>query len=90
MTEKQILNIKTLYESVGSNVVFGRGRVCDVLGCAGSTATSLLAKMRSAGIVEAVTGQGKGKYKFKWEIRDNYIELVSFQTKKAASQIVKL
>lgn len=65
MTEKQILNIKTLYESVGSDVVFGRGRVCDILGCAGSTATSLLAKMRSAGIVEAVTGQGKGKYKFK-------------------------
>lgn len=65
MTEKQILNIKKLYENVGSNVVFGRGRVSDILGCAGSTATSLIAKMKSVGVVEVVTGQGKGKYKFK-------------------------
>lgn len=65
MTEKQILNIKKLYENVGSNVVFGRGRVSDILGCAGSTATSLIAKMKSVGVVEVVTGQGKEKYKFK-------------------------
>ena len=65
MTRKQMTHVAVLYQKIGPDQVFGRGRVCDILECAGSTATALIAEMKKAGIIEAVTGQGKGKYIFK-------------------------
>lgn len=64
-TLRQAANIKILYEAIGVGTIFGRRDVIDILQCAGSTATSLIAKMNRADIVKAVTGKGKGKYMFK-------------------------
>ncbi|EHO16650.1 hypothetical protein HMPREF9623_01349 [Stomatobaculum longum] len=57
-------NIRKLREAFPEGAVFGRTEVMKVLGLKASGASELLMKMRKSGIVEAVSGQGKGKYRF--------------------------
>lgn len=57
-------NIRKLREAFPEGAVFGRTEVMKVLGLKASGASDLLMKLRKSGIVEAVSGQGKGKYRF--------------------------
>lgn len=57
-------NIWKLREAFPEGEVFGRTEVMKVLGLKASGASELLMKLRKSGIVEAVSGQGKGKYRF--------------------------
>ena len=57
-------NIRKLREAFPEGAVFGRTEVMKVLGLKASGASELLMKLRKSGMVEAVSGQGKGKYRF--------------------------
>ena len=57
-------NIRKLREAFPEGAVFGRTEVMKVLDLKTSGASELLMKLRKSGIVEAVSGQGKGKYRF--------------------------
>ena len=46
----------------GTQTVFGRSDVVDVLGITASPTSALIKKLLEAGKIEAVTGHGKGKY----------------------------
>ena len=53
-----------LYEKFGTDKVFGRSDVMKLLLLKGSGASKLLSNLVRAGIIEPVSGHGKGKYKF--------------------------
>ena len=57
-------HICCLFEHVGSEKVFGRSAVIEVLHLSPSGASKLLSLLRETGIIEPVAGHGKGKYKF--------------------------
>lgn len=57
-------NIKKLYETVGTETVFGRRDVSNICGISYSTAGNLISKMREKGLIDEVKGYGKGKYWF--------------------------
>ena len=57
-------NIRKLREAFPEGEIFGRTEVMKVLGLKASGAAELLMKLRKSGLVEAVRGQGKGKYRF--------------------------
>ena len=64
-SNKTVLHIKTLYESFGDNKVFGRNAVMELLGLKSSRASKLISNLVQAGIIESVSGYGKGKYRFR-------------------------
>ncbi len=57
-------NIQSLYQHFGTELTFARADITDVIGISSSPAGELIRKMREGGLIEAVTGQGKGKYRF--------------------------
>lgn len=61
---KTIAHVQKLFETFGFNGIFGRGAVCEILGLKNSSASKLIAKLVGAGIIETVSGYGKGKYRF--------------------------
>lgn len=62
---KTIIHIYRLFERFGYDEVFGRSAVMELLGLKSSGASKFLSNLVQAGIIEAVFGYGKGKYKFK-------------------------
>lgn len=58
-------NVYSLQAEVGYDTVFGRTEVMYILGIKTSAASGFLSKLLKAGIIEAVAGHGKGKYRFK-------------------------
>lgn len=66
-TPKTSNNILKLRESLRDLSVFGRSDVMRVLGVKSSRASELLKEMAGQGIIEPVSGFGKGKYRFKWQ-----------------------
>ena len=58
-------HIYRLFEKIGPDKVFGRKNVMEILGLKESGASKFLSNMLRADILETVSGQGKGKYKFK-------------------------
>lgn len=62
---KTISHINKLFEMFGFNEVFGRGLVMELLELKSSGASKFLSNLVQAGIIEPVSGYGKGKYKFK-------------------------
>ena len=64
-SNKTILHIKTLYGSFGDNKIFGRNAVMELLGLKSSGASKLISNLVQVGIIESVSGYGKGKYRFK-------------------------
>ena len=58
-------NIDTLYNAFGSKTVFGRAEIMQITGITASPAGELVRKMKNAGLIETVSGQGKGRYKFR-------------------------
>ena len=62
---KTTVHIHKLFEKFGSDEVFGRSAVMELLELKGSGASKLLSNLVQADIIESVSGHGKGKYKFK-------------------------
>ena len=61
---KTVVHIQNMYNSFGVNVIFGRSDMQKITGLGTSRASDLLKSLVHAQIIEAVTGYGKGKYKF--------------------------
>lgn len=66
-SEKTIIHIHRLYDRFGSDEVFGRSAVVELLKLQNSSASKLLAKLVQTGIIEPVSGYGKGKCRFSKE-----------------------
>ena len=62
---KTTVHIHRLFEKFGFDEVFGRSSVMDCIELKASGASKLLSNLVQADIIEAVSGYGKGKYKFK-------------------------
>lgn len=62
---KTTIHICRLFEKFGYNEVFGRSAVMELVGLKSSGASKLLSNLVQADVIEAVSGCGKGKYKFK-------------------------
>ena len=62
---KTVSNILKLREAFPGQTIFGRSDVMGVIDIKPSRATDLLKDMAEHGIIEPVTGHGKGKYRFK-------------------------
>ena len=57
-------HIQRLFHEYGYDGIFGRSVVMDLLGLKSSGASKLLSNLVQAGIIEPVSGHGKGKYRF--------------------------
>ena len=58
------IHVRRLFEKYGYEEVFSRSTVMELLELSPSGASKLLSTLAQAGIIEAVPGGGKGKYKF--------------------------
>jgi cell filamentation protein fic-related protein len=64
-SSKTISHIETLFEEFAFQKIFGRTAVIEILHLKNSGASKFLLNLLQAGIIENVSGYGKGKYKFK-------------------------
>ena len=62
---KTVSHIMTLYEKCGKENFFGRTTVEEVTGVKSSRASQIIKLLLENGMIEAVQGHGKGKYRFK-------------------------
>lgn len=62
---KTVIHIHRLFKKFGFDEVFGRSAVMEILELKSSGASKLLSNLLKEDIIEAVSGYGKGKYKFK-------------------------
>ena len=60
-------HIHRMLTNFGVDKVFGRSAVVELLGLQNSSASKLISKLLQAGIIEPVSGYGKGKYRFSKE-----------------------
>ena len=67
-SKRTVHHIEILFDEYGYNRVFGRSDVMDLVGLKRSAVSKLISKFLETGIIEPVTGHGKGKYKFKKEV----------------------
>ena len=65
LSSVRIVQIGKLFEKFGYEKFFGRSDIKELLGIENSAASKLSSILVSNGIVEPVSGCGKGKYKFK-------------------------
>lgn len=63
-TPKTATHIQQLQEAFGAQVIFSRSDVQRVLGLKPTRSSALLREMAKYGIIEPVSGHGKGKYQF--------------------------
>ena len=64
-TSKTASNVRKLQEALGTESIFGRSDVERVLGLKPTRSSALLREMAERGMIEPVTGYGKGKYRFR-------------------------
>lgn len=64
-TEKTAAHIQMLRDALSSRTAFGRSDVQRVLGLKPTRSSELLREMAAHGIIQHVTGHGKGKYRFR-------------------------
>lgn len=57
-------NAMRLFNQMGIDDIFGRSDIMEVVGISITAAGNLLTKLKDAGLIQAVNGYGKGKYKF--------------------------
>ena len=60
---KTVSNILQLYEKFSDQTIFGRSDVMKVIGIRTSRASEFLRELTKHGIIEPVSGHGKGKYR---------------------------
>ena len=63
-TVKTASHIQKLREDLGTQNAFGRSDVQRILGLKPTRSSALLREMAGCGIIEPVSGHGKGKYRF--------------------------
>lgn len=59
--------LHVLFETFGFHTIFGKRNIMELLGLKESGASKLLSHLVQAGLLESVSGFGKGKDKFKQE-----------------------
>ena len=59
-----IEKVKAVFNQMGIDCIFGRTNITAITGDSATAAGNLINKMKAAGLIEAVSGFGKGKYKF--------------------------
>lgn len=64
LSKRSAENAAKLYDEFGLECFFGRSDIIPLLNITITPASSLLKKLAAAGITEAVSGMGKGKYRF--------------------------
>lgn len=64
-TPVTIKKVKTIFEHMGTKGIFGRSRIASITNDSITSIGKLLSKLKEADLIEAVSGFGKGKYKFK-------------------------
>ena len=57
-------NAIRLFNQMGVDGIFGRNDIMEVVGISITAAGNLISKLKDAGLIQAVSGHGKGKYKF--------------------------
>ncbi len=57
-------NLLKIYHSIEGNKIFGAPEIKEILGCTHTASKDMMKKLRAMGVVEKVTGKGKGKYRF--------------------------
>lgn len=62
---KTTVHVYRLFGKFGDGGIFGRSATMELLGLKSSSASKFLSNLLQADIIEAVSGQGKGKYRFK-------------------------
>ena len=67
-SKRTVHHIEILFDEYGYNRVFGRSDVMDLVGLKRSAVSKLISKLLETGIIEPVTGHGKGRYKFKHKV----------------------
>ncbi len=65
---KTIEHVRNLYSALGTQSFFGRSDVQEITKLGNTRASELIKELVEAKIIEAVTGYGKGKYKFRKEV----------------------
>lgn len=63
-SKRTIEKAKTVFAQMGIERAFGRSDVAAITNDSVTAAGNLINKLKNAGLIEAVRGQGKGKYKF--------------------------
>ncbi|MCD8151242.1 MAG: Fic family protein [Clostridiales bacterium] len=63
-TARTAIHVRKLLDTFGPRTVFGRSDVQRVLGLGATRSSALLREMMEQGVIEPVTGHGKGKYRF--------------------------
>ncbi|MCC8138979.1 MAG: Fic family protein [Lachnospiraceae bacterium] len=64
-TARTAIHVRKLLDTLGPRTVFGRSDVQRVLGLGATRSSALLREMMEQGVIEPVTGHGKGKYRFR-------------------------
>ena len=57
-------NAKKLFAHMSFDGIFGRNDIMEIVNISITAAGNLINKLKEAELIESVTGQGKGKYKF--------------------------
>ncbi|MCD8011149.1 MAG: Fic family protein [Lachnospiraceae bacterium] len=63
-TPRTAAHVRNLWAALGSQRIFGRSDVQRILGLKPTRCSGLLREMVRQGVIEPVTGHGKGKYRF--------------------------
>ena len=64
LSEKTICHILLMYGKYGNENVFGRSDIEELTGLKSTRVSELLRLLLNAGIIQAIKGHGKGKYRF--------------------------
>lgn len=64
VTKATISKVKNLLANFGFDSVFGRSDIASITNDSFTAAGNLITKLKDAGLIEPVSGYGKGKYKF--------------------------
>ena len=63
-SQTTIEKAKAVFESMSVDGIFGRSDIAAITNDSVTAAGNLITKLRNTGLIEAVSGYGKGKYKF--------------------------
>ena len=64
-SQATIKKAKTVFASMGVDGIFGRSDIAAITSDSVTAAGNLITKLKKADLIEAVSGFGKGKYKFR-------------------------
>ena len=56
---------RLLFAQMEFNGIFGRNEIMSITGVSVTAAGNLITKLKKTGLIESVSGYGKGKYRFK-------------------------